>query len=365
MTTPERISTPDIGAIIAGRLRAWAAGEPQGPAVMELFPSARCNLNCIFCRRTDHYAAFLENCSEVPDDRYRRLITEGIELGVKEVSFKGGGEPLVRRELVEFAAPLFARAGVRGLLITNGTLLDAGLASLLADCGWTEVAISLDAPDAAAHDHIRQKPGTFEAATSAARLLSAAKARAGRGPSVKFHAVLTKLSAARTADMVRLAADCGAQSFELDSLDLSEPSAAELKLSGKDSELFAAGLEDAIALAEKLKISANLASFRRREYSDREAARASGGPACLYPWFQLSVQADGSLVPCCVAGMRRDGGRIHAVTLREAWFGSPMEEIREAFRRGARPAFCANCSPLQFEFNSALAGLLPAGKEQP
>jgi hypothetical protein len=63
--------------------------------------------------------------------------------------------------------------------------------------------------------------------------------------------------------------------------------------------------------------------------------------------------------------MRRDGGRLHDITLREAWFGDPREKIREAFRSGVRPAFCANCSPLQFEFNSALAGLLPADKEQP
>jgi MoaA/NifB/PqqE/SkfB family radical SAM enzyme len=353
-----------IGTVIAGRLRAWGEGKPQGPVVLELFPSARCNLNCVFCRRADHYPEFLKNSSEVPDTRYRRLIEEGVELGVREVSFKGGGEPLLRRNLIEFSAPLFAANGIRGLLITNGTLVDEKLAALLADSGWSEAAISLDAPDAAGHDRIRQKPGTFEAATRAARLLAGARAKAGRGPSIKFHAVLTLLNAARMADMLRLAAACGADAFELDSLDLSEPSAGELKLSDGDSLAFAAGLEEAIALAASLKVSNNLASFRKREYADRGAARAAGGPACLYPWFQLSVREDGSLMPCCVSGTRGKP-RIHDLSLREAWFGPAMEEVRETFRRGARPAFCANCSPLQFQFNADLAGLLPPGKEKP
>ncbi len=354
----------DITTVIAERLCAWADGRPQGPAVMELFPSARCNLNCVFCRCGDHYPDFLRNASEVTDERCRRLIEEALDLGVKEVAFKGGGEPLLRRGIIEFAAPLFARGGVRGLLITNGTLLDAGLAELLAVSGWTEAAISLDAPDAAGHDHIRQRPGTFEAATRAARLLAEARAKAGRGPSIKFHAVLTSLNAARMSEMVRLASACGVDAFELDSLDLSEPSAAELKPSADDMARFSGGLEEAIALAAELKVSSNLPSFRRQEYSDRRAARAAGGPACLYPWFQLTVREDGSLMPCCVSGTRGKP-RIQDLTLREAWFGPAMEEVRETFRRGGRPPFCANCSPLQLQFNAALACLLPADKEKP
>lgn len=360
MTRPEKNSRVNTAALIEERLRLWFAGSPQGPVVLELFPSARCNLNCIFCRRSDHYPLFKEHNSEVPDAKYRALIEEGIALGVREVTFKGGGEPLMRRGLVEFSAPRFARAGVNGLMVTNGTLLDEELAALLVAQAWAEVTISLDAPDAATHDHIRQKPGTFALALKAARRLAEAKVRAGvASPVIKFHAVLTNLNAARIGELISLAADCGVNAFELDSLDASEPSAGELKLSQADTTAFEAALEDGIALAKKLGVTVNLAAFRKSAYIDRHAPRP-GTPPCLYPWFQVSVQANGSLVPCCVAGMRSDGGRMHELSLEDAWFKKDMREIRAAFTGGSRPAFCVHCSPLQLSLNAELFARLSA-----
>ncbi|MCM2266899.1 MAG: radical SAM protein [Elusimicrobiales bacterium] len=363
MTLP-KTSRPSTAAVIEERLRLWAAGSPQPPAVLELFTSARCNLNCLFCRRSDHYPDFLKQNSEVPDARYRALIEEGVALGVRNAVFKGGGEPLTRRDLVEFAAPRFARAGIEGLLITNGTLLDERLAGLLADSNWNEVTISLDSPDEKIHDHIRQKPGTFALAVKAARALAAAKARAGvASPSIKFHAVLTDLNAGAIGGLLALTAACGADAFELDSLDLAEPSAAALKLSPERAAAFQAELEANIDLARRTGIASNLESFRKREYVSRPAP-SPDAPPCLYPWFQMSIQANGSVVPCCVAGMRQDGGRMHDMTLEQAWFSRDMKGIRAAFRAGSRPAFCAHCSPLQTDLNAALAGKLPAMTEK-
>lgn len=360
--TQTKGTTRDNTGIIEARLRLWFAGSPQGPVVMELFPSARCNLNCIFCRRSAHYPQFLKRNSEIPDDRYRAIIKEGIALGVREVAFKGGGEPLIRRNLIEFAAPEFARAGVDGLMVTNGTLLDGELVRLLTANAWAEVTISLDAPDERTHDHIRQKAGTFALAVKAARSLAEAKVRGGfSAPFIKFHSVLTKLNCGGIGALIMLAADCGADAFELDSLDASEPSAAELILSAGDAGIFEAGLEDCIALAEKLKVQTNLAAFRKSACTTRRKPPA-GPPPCLYPWFQISIQANGSIVPCCVAGMRPDGGRMHALTLEDAWFKTDMREIRDTFSGGSKPSFCAHCSPLQMNLNAELSGRLAAAE---
>jgi cyclic pyranopterin phosphate synthase len=106
----------------------------------------RCNLRCTYCMPPEGLD-WLPKPELLTDDEVVRLVAIGVErLGITEVRYTGG-EPLLRRNLVDIVertAALRPRAQVS--LTTNGIGL-ARLAAPLADAGLDRVNVSLDTLD--------------------------------------------------------------------------------------------------------------------------------------------------------------------------------------------------------------------------
>ncbi|MCY4728644.1 GTP 3',8-cyclase MoaA [Nocardioides sp. STR2] len=143
----------------------------------------RCNLRCNYCMPAEGLD-WLPTEQTLTDDEVVRLITIGVErLGIREVRFTGG-EPLLRRGLVDIVARTHA-LGVETSLTTNALGLSR-TAQALADAGLDRINASIDSV----------RPDTFATITRRDRLkdvvagLEAAKA-AGLGP-IKLNAVLLR-----------------------------------------------------------------------------------------------------------------------------------------------------------------------------
>ena len=143
----------------------------------------RCNLRCNYCMPAEGLD-WLPTDQTLTDDEVVRLITIGVErLGIREVRFTGG-EPLLRRGLVDIVARTHA-LGVETSLTTNALGLSR-TAQALADAGLDRINASIDSV----------RPETFATITRRDRLayvvagLEAAKA-AGLGP-LKLNAVLLR-----------------------------------------------------------------------------------------------------------------------------------------------------------------------------
>jgi cyclic pyranopterin phosphate synthase len=106
----------------------------------------RCNLRCSYCMPAEGLD-WMPNADLLSEDELIRLIGIAVErLGVNEVRFTGG-EPLIRRGLlniVKRAAELNPRPQLS--VTTNGIGLDK-LAGPLAECGLDRVNVSLDTVD--------------------------------------------------------------------------------------------------------------------------------------------------------------------------------------------------------------------------
>ncbi|HWJ83470.1 MAG TPA: GTP 3',8-cyclase MoaA [Nocardioides sp.] len=145
----------------------------------------RCNLRCTYCMPPEGLD-WLPGDDQLTDDEVVRLIGVAVQrLGVREVRFTGG-EPLVRRGLVDIVGRTRALdPGVELSVTTNGIGL-ARMAGALAEAGLNRVNVSLDS--------VRRD--TFLEITRRDRLddvvegLAAAEA-AGLGP-VKVNAVLLR-----------------------------------------------------------------------------------------------------------------------------------------------------------------------------
>ncbi|MEU8655556.1 GTP 3',8-cyclase MoaA [Actinoplanes philippinensis] len=108
----------------------------------------RCNLRCTYCMPAEGLA-WMPQPQQLTDDEVKRLVRIAVEqLGVTEVRFTGG-EPLIRRGLVDIVADA-ARLDPRPKLsvTTNGIGLDR-IAVSLREAGLHRVNVSLDTLDPA------------------------------------------------------------------------------------------------------------------------------------------------------------------------------------------------------------------------
>ncbi|MCX7026409.1 MAG: radical SAM/SPASM domain-containing protein [Spirochaetes bacterium] len=100
------------------------------PPILITSLTRRCNLDCEGCYSRAPRPPLLEGTTqgrpddaELSDDRFMELFEEAVDLGVGVVLL-AGGEPLLRRSLVERASRL---KGILLPLFTNGTLIDEEL----------------------------------------------------------------------------------------------------------------------------------------------------------------------------------------------------------------------------------------------
>lgn len=165
----------------------------------------RCNLRCTYCM-PEEGLAWLPRQEQLTDDEVVRLVRVGVErLGITDVRFTGG-EPLLRRGLVDIVravALLVPRPRI--MLTTNGIGLER-LALPLREAGLDRINVSLDTLD----------PERFRALTRRHRHPDvlrglAAAASAGLTP-VKINTVLMRgINEGEAAGLLRFALAYGYQ----------------------------------------------------------------------------------------------------------------------------------------------------------
>jgi cyclic pyranopterin phosphate synthase len=159
----------------------------------------RCNLRCSYCMPAEGLD-WLPDDAVLTDEEVVRLVRIGADLlGIQEVRFTGG-EPLVRRGLVDIVRRSHEVAPHLDLSLTTNALGLARTAGTLAAAGLDRVNVSLDSI----------RPETFAAITRRDRLkdvlagLEAAR-DAGLGP-IKINAVLMRgHNDAQAAELLRWA----------------------------------------------------------------------------------------------------------------------------------------------------------------
>ena len=99
-----------------------------------------CNFRCIYCAPNGHADPA---ASPLSVDEIERVVRAAVALGVTKIRLTGG-EPLVRRDIVDIVRTVAAIAGVQDLALTTNGFLLARLARELAAAGLRRVNISLD-----------------------------------------------------------------------------------------------------------------------------------------------------------------------------------------------------------------------------
>lgn len=117
----------------------------------------KCNLRCTYCM-PEEGVDFQGKEKILHSEETLRIIGILARMGVKKVRFTGG-EPLVRKDIIDLVKGSVATPGIKAVhLTTNGLLFDR-YAQRLRDAGLTGVNISLDTLDAEKFVRITRREG--------------------------------------------------------------------------------------------------------------------------------------------------------------------------------------------------------------
>lgn len=189
------------------KLNKVRAGERIPPIYVRLKPTNFCNHRCFYCSYADYELGLrdiVNRQDQIPWSKMQEIIADFADMGVKAVTFSGGGEPLVYPYIIETILGM-KEAGVETSIITNGQLLNEDRAEALKDAKW--VRISCDAANAETYSKQRGIPlESFEEVCRNIREFSQIK---DSGCELGINFVINHENAEQVYDMALLAKELG------------------------------------------------------------------------------------------------------------------------------------------------------------
>ena len=370
------------GAFLHGLRRAGAAMETAllGPCQLRINPmGAVCNHSCPMC-----WLQQLDDEERVrqfkADRREGMTLAEYVALfdsmppGLTEVNVVGGGEPLMHSDCVEIMQEI-KRRGLRGYLITNGTLILEPVATAMLEMGWDLTRVSVHAGDAETY-RVVQGVDHFDALRSRLTAFDRLRRESGATGRCAFHIhhVLQRENIETIPAMFEFAEEVGADHVVFEIVFAFEPKTLlrpdEL---GRAAELLASCAERAKVSSNAQEIVAHLeaerrafsgtdgappappeesagngspASGPRADPPGTQAAAAVPEPAPYRPANRCSVGFDsafitsrGDVLPCCFADEVM--GNVREQPFRDIWAGEKYEAFRKRLINGCFAGYCS------------------------
>ena len=134
------------------------SGKGIAPIYVRIKPTNYCNHKCYYCSYADNALGLRDSVNrqdQIPWEKMQEIVSDMADMGVKAVTFSGGGEPLVYPYIVDTMQKVLD-AGIDLSIITNGQMLKDERADVLANAKW--VRISFDSADAETYAKVRQLP---------------------------------------------------------------------------------------------------------------------------------------------------------------------------------------------------------------
>jgi len=354
---------------IIERIASWSKGKEEGPFKLQLNPTNNCNQKCRFCWLRDFDNTDFKD--EISSERYQQLIKEAKSIGVKEIQITGGGEPLIRNDVLEIMGNI-KQSKIFGKLTTNGILFTDETIEKIVKMKWDEIIFSLDSPYADVNDYLRGTKNSFSKVVSSIRFFNEFKRRFGsEKPKIVIHTVLCNKNFENLPEMYEFAHKLQCSNVFIEPivlLALKSGAGKELTLSEDDKKILPKYLERAKTIARKYKIENNLDSLEMQfiEKTNRMKEvildKNSGGLnsiPCYEPWYNIVVRPDGAAGPCCVFDDKTKGvENIREKSLKEIWHGAYFKKIRGRILQNDLPEFCSKCNPSQVAANRIIRSSL-------
>lgn len=357
------------------------------PRIVQVGTNWTCNLRCSFCRLTMEWtqkrmralAPQERQISGRVFEQIRRLLPY-----VETMTLTPLGEPLLWGGLSEMLA-WHAEVGSHNLALTsNGMLLDDRNAERLVRGQLDRLYLSIDSNDPEIYASMRVG-GKLRTVEEGIRRLNDWKHRLNvPWPGLTLCATFMRRNLDQMAPMVRWAAKLGFDEYNVQLMETENPD-LEDEFLGHSPDLVRRALLDTLTegRAVDLRITPTLAlrnlltaAAAGRDVADHQYTASSpsmpderkreGRPArapdpheegevaaldaridmadktlvekCHYPWYNLLIDTDGDVRPCCWAGA--SWGDLNQLSLDEIWNGEAAQTMRRAFLANHVPPAC-------------------------
>ena len=325
----------------------------EHPYVISWNLTYRCNLACEHCYldagpRPEVRDESFADRSELPTADCLRVIDEVASFAPDCLLILTGGEPLLRRDIID----IIRHGAARNLWVvvgTNGVKITENLARTLQREGARGLSLSLDALDADRHDTFRRVRGAWQNTVEGAKIL----ARVGL-PFI----VQTTVARHNVGELAALA------DFAADELGATVWNLYFLVPTGRGSHVsdVDAGEYDGILaqlydlqrrFAGRMLVNAKCAPHYVRVLTDKDPSSpflksyAGGAGGCPAGTHYLGIRPNGDVTPCPYLPLF--GGNLTQASLRDIWADSDLfVRIRQRTALGGR---CGAC-----ELNPACGG---------
>lgn len=295
------------------QLRALETGAVAAPLHIRIKPTNACNHDCWFCAYRVENLELGEDMKErdsLPREKFFEIISDAAAMGVKAVTFSGGGEPLIYKHLAEGVERL-GQAGIKVATLTNGRFLEGAVADAFARHGaW--VRVSMDYWDGASLKASRKVPeAEFDAIVGNIRAFAARGSKCEIG--VCF--IVTKENHVHLEDFCRLMKDAGANHVKL--------SGCVVSGSGRENNEYHAAIKDEVERQMLRAQGLNDARFKLVDhYHELDERFDKSYTTCPYLQFLTVIGADCAVYTCQDKAYTKCGtlGSIKDRSFKEFWF---------------------------------------------
>jgi len=335
------------------RLNVSVFKELQSPETIEWFPAYLCNSKCQYCGGYDK-----ETVSGFGEIVPFKNIVKWIELSGKSGTTiwnvgGRGGEPLLYPDLIAVLETIKLYQ-MRGILITNGLLLNELFLIRMVKAKWDILRISLDSHIPEIHDEIRGIQGNFKSIDMALALFKKIKRKnSSVYPYIICCPVITNKNYKYIVEYFEYCVEREVNEIQFMPLISVHERAGKLSLSDEQKNEFTVLLEK-IRCKDRIKhnIEFILSFYKNSDKISHQKLNAKGSLSnklyCIHLWKTLVISEDGYLSPCSLI---KDKLLKIKDSYLEAWNSQVMNDLRKKILRGqVINSVCKDCcGPLRNE----------------
>ena len=208
------------------------------PSIAQWDVNNDCNLNCKHCRVLEKN----KKDQQLTLKEAKELLSQLYYCGITKLNLSGG-EPFIRKDI--FVILEYAKKFEDIVITTNCTLLDEAKCQKLSDFSNIRLSISLDGMEQI-HDEFRGKKGTFKKVVDTLPILNKNNIKY----SIRY--TLSRDTIKDAKDVLRLAAENGAQDFNTRRVILTGNASEKLLISNEEYKNI---IKELIQESKKLKIN--------------------------------------------------------------------------------------------------------------
>ncbi|MFG3225334.1 radical SAM protein [Kitasatospora sp. NPDC048194] len=316
-------------------LLAARSPEPMRPINLEINPINICNQSCTWCT----YGYLHERKEVLEKERMLELLDDAHSIGVQSVTWTGGGEPTVHKDLeevVEYAARLGLKQGIN----SNGVKLGPRLRNTLVQ-HFSYIRLSVDAgtPGVYARTH-RVNSALYEVVLRNITALCEERDAAGSRLVVGFSFLVDESNVEDLAEGARRAKRAGVDYFQVKPIVHYERSNEQF---GEGSPLWDA-LAAQMEQVRPLQDEGFEIRFLEHKFTDvvRQDDYGRSYTVCRGNELLATVGADGSVDLCCA--FKGDSGwsfgNINERRFAEIWDGEQRRKLLPTIDVRKCPPLC-------------------------